>query len=180
MAPSNDSSASTSWGGTRVPLGMGVGAVRNGRGRVSSKAWTTAHLLCRSGSGERKAPIGVGKARLRVDKPCTSGHALWTTKSANRHAPIMDTRVYQRVDATRACAHRAPWSGGRGDLHRHDGGDVAEELDGHLEGPRLLDVLGQEDVPPVHLDPLGGLDRLHHIGRAEGAEEPAGTGRPGR
>src|SRR6202453_146756 len=179
MAPSNDSSASTSWGGTRVPLGKGGGAARRGRGRVSSKAWTTAHLLCRSASGERKAPIGVGKPGVRVDKRCTSGHALWTTKSANRHAPIMGTRVYQRVDAARARARGAPWSGSCRDLHRHDGGDVAEELDGHLEGSRLLDVLGQHNVLAVHLDPLGALARVRHVGRADGAEEPAATGRPG-
>src|ERR1700722_17699266 len=127
MAPSNDSSASTSWGGTPAPVGAGAGAVRKGRGRVSSKAWTTAHLLCPSGSGERKAPIGVGKARLRVDKRCTSGQWLGTTQNANRHAHIMSTRVCQYVDAAGSRTRGAPWSGGCRDLQGHDGGHVAEE-----------------------------------------------------
>src|ERR1700722_7995179 len=179
MAPSNDSSASTSWGGTRAPVGAGAGAVRSGRGRVSSKAWTTAHLLCPSGSGERKAPIGVGKARLRVDKRCTSGHALWTGKSANWHAPMMGMRVSQLVDAPAGREQRAPWSGGCGDLQGHDGGHVAEELDRHLEGPRLLNVLGQQSVLAVDLNALRGLDRVHHVGRADGAEEAPGSRRPG-
>src|ERR1700688_456662 len=98
MAPSSDSSASTSWGGTRAPLGTAWGAVRSGRWRVSSKAWTTADLLCRAGSGERKTPIGVRKACLRVDKRCTTGQQLGTTKNANRHTHMMGTWVYQHVD----------------------------------------------------------------------------------
>src|ERR1700728_2866122 len=173
MAPSNDSSASTAWGGTRAPLGTAWGAVRSGRCRVSSKAWTTADLLCRSSPGDGKAPI-------RVDKPCTTGQQLGTTKNANRHAHMMCTPVYQRVDAAGGRARRAPWSGSGRDLQGHDRGDVAKQLDRHLEAPGLLDVLGQQDVPAVHLDPLGGLDGLHHVGGPDGAEEPPGTGRPGR
>ena len=89
IAPSSDSSASRSWGGTRAPLGTGWGAARSVRGRVSSKAWTTAPLLCPLQPGDHKAPIGVGKARDRVDKPCTNGSPLWTLRDTDRHPTMM-------------------------------------------------------------------------------------------
>src|SRR5277367_5906096 len=86
----------------------------------------------------------------------------------------------RRVDAALASGRRTSWSGSCRNLDRHDGGDVAEELDGDLEGPRLLDVLRQQNVPAVDLDALGGLDRLDHVGRPDGPEEPAAAGGPGR
>ena len=62
---------------------------------MSSKAWTTVSLLCRSDPGDGKPPIGVGKPAKRVDKPCTAIQNLWKVELPHLHTTMMRMGVSQ-------------------------------------------------------------------------------------
>ena len=163
IAPRSDSSASRLCGGTRARHARGAGAARSGRGRVSSKAWTTVPLLC-------PAPA-VGTIRATTGdwtKPAMRcGQAGSITCGGAGSVVTQPPSSYKGVTAGADPPGLRPQASGR-DLDCDHGHDVREQLDGHLESARPLDVLGQEHVPAVDLDSLvrPGWPRRRRPGRS--------------